>query len=570
MKIRLSIFFAATALFAQQAQPSAQQPAPAQNTAPAAQPNPTKPEDLCGIEGQVSNVATGAPVKKAELRLQRVDLNPNTASLQTSYSTTADAAGKFAMKDIEPGKYRLSVTRNGFVNTSYGARGPNRPGTTISLDPGQHLKEVNFKLTPHGVVSGRIVDEDGDPVVHASVQAQSYRRIEGRKQLVPSGAAGTNDLGEYRIFGLAPGRFYLSATYNQTAWEPTLDRSAKAPPEEGYVPTYYPSGIDLAAAAAVEVTPGAELRGMNITLSKTHTVRLRGHVINPGGGKQNVTIMLTPRDEAGWFSMAGRQTTDPQGDFEIRGVRPGAYSLVAQSFDGARSLTARQALDVGNNNMEGIALTLSSGMELPGQIKAEGPQGIDLVDIHISLQPHDLGVMRFTSNPNDHVKDDGSFTLTQVSQERYDIYVRGLPDGYYIKSIRAGDEEVRDSGLDMTSGPAGPLTVTIGPGAGEIDGTVQNDKQDPAAGALVVLVPDDARRRERRDSYHTATTDQYGRFTLKGVDPGEYKLYAWDDLESGAYMDPDVMKPYESQGVAMSIHENSRETAQLKLIPADK
>ena len=100
----------------------------------------------------MSNVATGAPVKKAELRLQRVDLNPNTASLETSYSTTADAGGKLAMKDIEPGKYRLSVSRNGFVSTSYGARGPNRRGTTLSLDAGQHLKEVNFKLTPHGVV----------------------------------------------------------------------------------------------------------------------------------------------------------------------------------------------------------------------------------------------------------------------------------------------------------------------------------------------------------------------------------------------------------------------------------
>jgi protocatechuate 3,4-dioxygenase beta subunit len=562
-----SIFFAAAALFAQQSQPGAQPAMPDPNNPPAPQPSPTKPEDLCGIEGQVTSVATGAPVKKAELRLQRVDLNPNTGSMQTSYSTTADAAGKFAMKDIEPGKYRLSVSRNGFVNASYGARGPNRLGATISLDAGQHLKEVNFKLTPHGVVSGRIVDEDGDPVASVSVQAQTYHRIEGRKQLVPSGFASTNDLGEYRIFGLAPGRYYLSATYSQPMWEPTQDRSAKSPPEEGYVATYYPNGIDLAAAAAVEVTPGADIRGMNIALSKTHTVRLRGHVGHPGGGKQNVMIMLTPRDEGGWFSMAGRQSTDPQGNFEIRGVRPGAYTLTAQSFDGAHSTTARLALDVGNNNMEGIALTLSPGAELPGQIKAESPQGVDLTDIHISLQPHDPSAMRISPYPGDHVKDDGTFTLTQVSQERYDVYVRGLPDGYYVKSIEAGDQEVRDAGLDMTSGPAGSLSVTIGPGAGQIEGSVQNEKQQSAAGALVVLIPDDAKRRERRDAYHTATSDQYGRFTLKGLDPGEYKLYAWDDLESGAYMDPDVMKPFESKGVTMSIHENSRETAQLTLIP---
>jgi protocatechuate 3,4-dioxygenase beta subunit len=549
MKIRLSIFFLAAALFAQQ--------------------NSTKPDDLCGIEGQVTNAATGAPVKKADLVLRRVDLNPSTGAQQINYSTTTDAGGKFAMQDLEPGKYRLSASANGFVQVSYGARGPNRPGTTVSLDAGQHLKDVNFKLTPHGVITGRIVDEDGDPVVRGSVQAQSYRRIDGRKQLVPAGSAGTNDLGEYRIFGLAPGRYYVSATYNQGGNQPTLrERSAKPPPEEGYAPTYYPSGIDIATAAAVEVTPGAEIRGMNIALSKTHTVRVRGHVNNQVGGKQNAMVTLTPRDEAGLYNMAGRHNTDAQGDFEIRGVRPGPYSLMAQSSDGARSLSARQAIDVGNNNMDGIVLTLSPGVELPGQVKAEGPEGLSLASIYIALQIHEAGA-RYVGAPDGHANDDGTFTLSQVALEQYDVRVMGLPDGYYVKSIRAGDRDVRDSGLDMTSGAPGPLTVTICPGAGQIEGAVQNDKQAPAAGALVALIPDDAKRRERRDAYQTGTTDQYGKFTLKSIDPGDYKLYAWDDIESGAYMDPDFVKPFESQGVTMSIHENSRETAQLKLIPAE-
>jgi hypothetical protein len=81
-----------------------------------------------------------------------------------------------------------------------------------------------------------------------------------------------------------------------------------------------------------------------------------------------------------------------------------------------------------------------------------------------------------------------------------------------------------------------------------------------------VLIPDDAKRRERRDAYHTATTDQYGRFTLKSVDPSEYKLYAWDDIESDAYMDPDFLKPFESQGMEMRIHEKSKESAQIDLL----
>jgi hypothetical protein len=211
VKIHLSILFIA-GLYAQQTQPVA----PA---APAAAPSPTKPEDLCGIEGQVTNVATGAPVKKIDLLLNRIDLDPRTGAQQTTYSATSDTGGKFAMTDIEPGKYRLTASGNGFVRATYGARGPNRPGTTLSLDAGQRLKDLNFKLTPHGVVTGRIVDEDGDPVARVSVQTQNYRRVEGRKQLTPSGSASTNDLGEYRIFGLGPGRYYLAATYNQTGYE---------------------------------------------------------------------------------------------------------------------------------------------------------------------------------------------------------------------------------------------------------------------------------------------------------------------------------------------------------------
>jgi protocatechuate 3,4-dioxygenase beta subunit len=548
MKFHLSIFLLAAGLFAQQ--------------------NATKPEDLCGIEGQVTNLVTGTPVKKADLVLRRMDLVAKTAAQQTNYSATSDAGGKFAMQGIEPGNYQLTATGNGFLRVTYGARGPGRSGTTLSLDAGQQLKDVNFKLTPHAVIAGRIVDEDGDPVVGAAVQAQTYRRIDGRKLLAPAGGASTNDLGEYRIFGLAPGQYYLTATYNQPRTQPALrDSSTKPPPEEGYVPTYYPGSLDMAAAAALEVAPGAELRGMNIAIAKARTVRIRGHVNNPGDRtRQPAAVILSPRDQPGAFGGPGRSEVDAQGNFEIRGVRPGAYWLVAVTYHGDRAANARQAIDVGNTNVDDIVLTLIPGVELAGQIKAEGPEGTNLSNIFITLQVHAQAGVDYGPQPNGRVQDGGRFTLTQVSQDRYDVFVNGLPDGYYVKSIRAGDIEVRDSGLDMTSGSPGPLTVTIAPGAGQIQGVVLNDKQEPAAAALVALIPDDAQRRERRDSYHIAGTDQYGKFALKSIDPGEYKLYAWDDIESGAYSDPDFVKPFESQAVTMSIRENSRETAQLKLI----
>jgi len=150
-------------------------------TGPTSQPQPpsqapdTKPEDRCVIEGKVFSAATGEPVKRANLILRRADISPSTGNMPTSYSTATDAGGSFAMKDIDPGKYRLSVTRTGFVQAEYGARGPLRPGTTLTLASGQHLQDVNFRLTPHAVIIGRVVDEDGEPVANAQVQAMRYR-----------------------------------------------------------------------------------------------------------------------------------------------------------------------------------------------------------------------------------------------------------------------------------------------------------------------------------------------------------------------------------------------------------
>jgi hypothetical protein len=261
----------------------------------------TRPEDKCHLGGKVISDATGEPVKKASILLRRVDLNLATGSLPTTYSTSSDTGGKFAMKDIDPGKYRLTVMRTGFVTAEYGARGAMRSGTTLSLEPGKQLTDVNFRLTPHGVVTGRVLDEDGEPVAMVQVQLMRYRYNQGRKQLMPVGGASTNDLGEYRVFGIPPGKCFLSATYRPSGfYEASLDRSSAVQPDEDYVATYYPGTTEPAAAATVEVLPGAHLQGLDIRLSKSRTVRVRGQVRNlSGSSRQNVGVMLMPRDRIG-------------------------------------------------------------------------------------------------------------------------------------------------------------------------------------------------------------------------------------------------------------------------------
>jgi hypothetical protein len=537
----------------------------------AAQPVESKPEDRCAIEGRVFSAASGEPVKRASLILRRTDLTPNSGGLPISYSTATDTGGGFAMKDIEPGKYRLSVSRTGFVNTEYGARGPQRPGTTLSLSTGQHMQEVIFRLTPHAVIIGRVVDEGGEPLAYVQVQAMRYRYLQGRKQLMSSGGASTNDLGEYRMFGIPPGRYYLSATYRANMmFEATVDRSATQPADEDYVPTYYPAATDASGATAVDVAAGAQVRGIDFTLSKTRTVHIKGRVVNSTGiGRKQATLFLTPRDQMGMYNMNRPFSTDSTGAFEVRGLAPGAYSLTASIYDGDRSMSMRQPIEAGGN-IDNLVVTMQPGFELSGQIRVDGEAKMNLSDVRVNLRPRDpSGPMMFAPASNGRVKEDGAFTLSNVTMDHFNVTVYSLPEGFYVKSIRRGDDDVLASGLDVSKGSTGPIDIVLSPKAGQVEGSVQNDKQQPATGASVVLIPQEKERADQMAYYKTVTTDQYGRFAVKSVDPGEYKVYAWEDLEAGAYMDPEFMKPLDGRGESVTIRESSKESLQLKLIPAE-
>jgi hypothetical protein len=187
---------------------------PSASTPPANQPPPdVKPEDKCIVEGTVVNGATGEPLKKAHVTLRRAD---NTQLNPAPYGVTTDASGHFVLDDVDPGKYRLAADRNGFVNSSYGEkRNRSGSGALLTLSAGQKMKDVIFHMTPQGVIVGRVIDEDGEPVARANIQCLRSMYRNGEKGLFPTGSSGTNDKGEYRVFGLSPGKYIVQATYNR-------------------------------------------------------------------------------------------------------------------------------------------------------------------------------------------------------------------------------------------------------------------------------------------------------------------------------------------------------------------
>ena len=540
----------------------AQKPArESQPQQPPATPPETKPEDLSAIEGQVLSLATGAPVPKADVILRGTRRTVSGPAMQLSYSTVSDAGGNFAMQDVEPGEYRLSIRRTGFVNFDYGARSPAHAGTLLSLDPGRRLKELVARLTPHGVITGRVLDGNGEPIVSGQVEAMRYSYQSGRKQLIPAGSASTNDLGEYRIYGLAPGRYCLDARPGDESYHNAPDRSA-VPLVENDVRTYYPGTIDPAAAVPLEVGPGMQMRGVNLSLVKARTFRVRGRV----EGRTGVNVTLLPRGQARWSYPNSEFMTGPKGSFEIDRILPGAYSLSATAWDGQKIYSARQDIDIGETNIDDLVLTLAPSVEISGRFEIEGASPPKLDSLKVYLRPREeFGIVY----PSVEVRsDDGTFTISNAILEAYSLQVTGSPDGYWVKSIRMGGQEVKYRGIDLAHTPAAPLSITLAPNAAQIDGVVLNERQQPAPGAMVVLVPEQ-KLREQTEAYKTASSDQNGRFTLKNIDPGDYTLLAWEDVEYRAYMDPNFLKPVEDRGQAISLQEGGHQSVHLNLIPAD-
>jgi protocatechuate 3,4-dioxygenase beta subunit len=532
----------------------------------------TKPEDSCAVSGQVTNAVTGEPVRRALVALRRVETSPGVTTVRVgTNAATTDAAGQFAITGIEPGKYRLSADRNGFVAAQYGSHGPGKAGTLLTLEAGQKSTDLNIRLTPHGVIAGRVLDEESEPVPYANLQVFRQQYIQGRKQLMRMNGASTNDLGEYRVFGLPPGRYYLSADA----------RSNMQPQaEDEFVTTWFPHTADAAAAAPVDVAPGAQLRNIDIPLAKMPSVTVSGRVINeagppPGGEnapRNNLSVMLATRSAAmdGGGVTRSSSTVTADGAFEIRGVTPGSYFVIGLANAAKRTVSSRTPVQVGSTNLEGVTFTIRGGVPVTGQVRVEGGSAKSVAGVRVMLQPVEPGGIRFAPPPNQQVKEDGAFQWDDVPSDRYTVSVSGLPEGFYLKGVRSADLDVLAGGLEIAGGTPAPLEVVVSPRAGQVTGTVLDPRtQKPAAMTMVVLVPQEKERRDRDSFYLTATTDFSGQFTLKSVTPGEYRAFAWEDAEFGAWMDPDFMKPLESRGEAVSLPEGGRQSIQVNLIPAD-
>lgn len=551
----------------------AQNPQQPRAAAPDAPPPDVKPEDKCSVEGTVVSAATGEPLKKVHLSLRPIGQRNG-----VPVGTMSDSAGHFLIDNVDPGRYTFLAARNGFVSQTWSPQGRIAQNSPLTLTNGQKMTQLVFKLTPQGVITGHVVDQDGEPLSRVQVMCMRFAYQNGRRQLVPSGGTNTNDLGEYRMFDLRPGKYIISTTYQMNQMmmmgggpQERLVGSPEAiqAAEEGYPTLYYPNTTNPEAASQIEVAAGAQIHGIDMTLVRIHTVRIKGHASVGGTARRNIDLMLAPRDSG--FSvfrpMLGR-SVDPKGNFEIRGVAPGSYYLTATYFEDNQRYSARMPVDVGNSNIEGLEINFRPPAEMSGRVVVEDNGDLKGAGLGVNLLPRMNQPMM--GGAGGQVKDDLTFKLNNLGPDPYDVMVYGLPEGFYLKSVRLGSEDVTETGADFTRGvPAAEMVIVINPHGGQVEGTVQNSQGENAVAATVTLIPDE-KHRSLNWLYKTANTDQNGHFTINGVRPGDYRIYAWEDIEPGAFQDPDYIKPHESAGQSLSIKESDHGKVELTAIPAEK
>ena len=556
-------------------------------------PSNTPPEQRCVLEGRVTNLLTGEPLKKATIHLRRRGSGPmstdaiefgSEASRLQGYSATSATDGTFRIDGIEPGDYELSGERNGYLHTEYGAKGPMESGIVLTLLPSQQLTNIGLGLNPQAVITGKVVDEDGDPVSEAVVQVLTRGWQQGKARIYPRGGTNTNDLGEFRIPDLSPGKYYVCASmmyFKRSNEEPPPPRKPDLRP----IRTCLADAVTLEFATPIEIAAGQDLSGLEIRLRSAQTYHVRGKIVGnlPTGEGQNVSISLAPRSEDMFFFGTNHAAMNKDRTFDIAGVAPGSYTLTVFLMTGNIQGVAHEAIDVGQGDMNDIAVAIAPAGSLRGQAHIEGMaqagvNPVNLANVSVYLSPADFGSM-FGSIPKGTSKADGSFVLDNVFPGKY--YVRAsAPPGTYIKSVRLGQQDIMGKELDLSQAVSGDLEIIFRYGVADVSGMVQlgeaashragsSSGGQPAStpATLIVLVPDVLNA--DGSGMHYASANQAGSFTIKNVPPGHYRAYALENANTNELQNPDILKELESRAIELELKENDHKQMQLPVTSND-
>jgi protocatechuate 3,4-dioxygenase beta subunit len=510
------------------------------------------------VEGKVVSLSSGDPVGRA---LVAAEGSGATASIRQT--TISDASGRFTLEEIPAGSYRLSASRSGFVA---GDPASTRSDAVLVV-AGQVTRDAAVGLVPQGVIAGRVLGEDQEPLSNAVVMAVSSSSHAGKRELDMVKRVYTDDLGQYRLHGLRAGSYYIHAVYRgeRGSAAGTATRvaatAADSGGEESYLPTYYPNALSVREAIALKVAAGGMISGVDLTLRRSRQVHVGGRLLISGSRPvQNLTVALLHRDPyriSRFIPQLTAAVKKTNGEFQIPQVPPGSYVMAADWVNGAKQCSARQAIEVGTTDIDGVVLTPICSLQVNGEIRAEVPDTLDLSSLGVFLRSDESGALAHGARTT--VKADGSFSVENVLPEHYRVEVSGLRDDYYLKTVYVGNQEVASSDVDLSLNRT--LRLVVSADGGKIQGMVLDDKQQAAGAVTVALFPEPQERAP--NFYKTATTGRDGKFVLRGIPPGDYKVVASERVDLDSFRASDR---FEKVATAISVEKNSSVILNLVLV----
>jgi hypothetical protein len=490
-------------------QPPAQPPATTQPPPPAAAATGT-----AQIRGLIRSTSDDKPLGRARVSVV-------SDALPEPRVAISGADGRYAITDLPAGSYIVSATRTGYAPQTYG-QGRVITGIPVVLADAQQAT-IDLPLTPGGFIVGRILDEDGTPFAGADVEALISRFEAGADTLFSVSTAMTDDRGEFRLFGLAPGSYYVSAA------DPAFRRVSTPKGVFRYSPTYHPGTTQADQAKTVSVTGSGEAPRVEFRLSLVPPARVDGQLLTYDA-RQLISgaIIMSPLDGEGVPMIPPEEPAIyPDGRFSFRGVVPGRYQIRARGVTDplGAALFAVFSVDVRGIDVSGVRMTLRPGATLEGTLEVDNPRG---------SKPPVLSTLRirapfidgnsFGDALTGTVQPDGTFALRGIMRGRHQLVLDGLEPPWVLKSITHQGTDITDLQLDFGEKESRrDVRVTITDAASEVTGIVQNPRKLPVAHAGVLIfakVPLFWMRTNRR--MRIAYTDQHGRFSVSGLPAGEY------------------------------------------------
>jgi len=525
---------------------------------------PRSNEPTARIRGRVFAADTGKPVPGAIVTL--VDTRASNPNERQGRWIRTDADGRWEAQDLRPGAYVLSVSKAGYLKIEYGQKRPFERGKSLDVAAGQVLDRIDMSLPRAGAITGRVFDEFGDAAAGVFVRAMRQRYVNGRRELTPltealeglanGGGDLTDDLGQFRIYGLSPGDYYVWASFNPPG---------EAATAIGYPPVYYPGTPSAGEARRIRIGLGEESPNINVTLVSARYAVVSGTVLNSLNAPASASIQLASSDPvAGMPVSPGR--TSSNGAFTLRSVPPGEYRLNVYDVRPAVGAPefASVPISVSGEDVTTLTVGTAPGATASGRVVLEdrAPASLTLFIRSITIV---AGAPTF-SNSSAGMNPDRTFELSGLAG-RQTFRTGTLPEGWFLKSVTHDGVDITDTGYDFRAGQrVSGVEIRLTRRATSVSGTVQDARGDPVGDYTIVAFSTNADRWGYQTRFiRSARPDQSGKFTIRALPPDEYFLVALEYVETGQEFDPEQLAGWKALATTIALREGEAKTVSLKL-----